>query len=93
MLEAILAAGLPVHLVLVDRHCAAMQVAAKARVDVACVERTTFDSTFDRVEYTDRVVEALRAHGIELVAMAGFGTVLAQSLFAAYPERVRQTIY
>lgn len=91
LLEAMLAAGLPVRLVLVDRHCAAMQVAAKARIDVVCVERTTFDSTFDRDEYTDRVVEALRAHGIELVAMAGFGTVLAQSLFAAYPERVVNT--
>ena len=91
MLEAMLAAGLPVHLVLVDRHCAAMQVAAKARVDVACVERTTFDTAFDRDEYTDRVVEAVRAHGIELVALAGFGTVLAQSLFAAYPERVVNT--
>ena len=91
LLEAMLAAGLPVHLVLVDRHCAAMQVAAKARVDVACVERMTFDTTFDRDEYTDRVVEALRAHGIELVALAGFGTVLAQSLFAAYPERVVNT--
>ena len=91
LLEAMLASGLPVRLVLVDRSCAASGVARAGRVDVACVERTSFGADFDRVAYTARVVDALRAHQIELVAMAGFGTVLAPSLFAAYPDRVVNT--
>lgn len=91
LLEAMLAAGLPVRLVLVDRSCAAVQVAIDASVELVTVERSRFGSSFDREAYTACVVDAVRAHDIELVAMAGFGTVLAASLFAAYPERVVNT--
>src|SRR5581483_9072735 len=45
----------------------------------------------DRVAFTDAIVEALRAHDVDLVAMAGFMTVLAEPMFAAFPDKVINT--
>jgi phosphoribosylglycinamide formyltransferase-1 len=58
---------------------------------VEVVERETFGSDFDRAGYTDRVVEALERHAIDVVAMAGFGTVLSAAVFDRYPGRVLNT--
>jgi phosphoribosylglycinamide formyltransferase-1 len=91
ILETMLDAGLPVQFVLADRSCRAIDVAAARGVDAELIERTEFGAGFDRVEYTGRVVNALREHSIELVAMAGFGTVLAPAMFAALPGRVINT--
>ncbi len=91
LLEAMVAARLPVHLVLVDRPCGAIDVAARASIAVAIIERTSFGDSFDRAAYTAQVTESLAAQRIELVAMAGFGTVLGPALFAAYPDHVVNT--
>ncbi len=91
VLSAILAAGLPVAVVLVDRHCAALDLAADAGVPAVVVERSNFAASFDRVSYTTRVCETLEAHRIDVVAMAGFGTVLAAPMFERYPGRVLNT--
>ncbi len=90
MCEAILDAGLPVQLVLADRDCPALVIAAARGVATRLIPRS-FDAAFDREGYTDAVLEALRHHGVELVAMAGFGTVLGPALFAAYGDRVLNT--
>ena len=50
-----------------------------------------FGADFDRVAYTAALADALRAHDVDLVAMAGFGTVLARPLFDAFPGRVLNT--
>lgn len=55
------------------------------------VERGSFGSDFDRDGYTARVVSVLRAHGVDVVAMAGFGTVLGQGVHDAFPGRVLNT--
>ncbi len=91
ILEAILEAGLPVAVVVVDRPCRALEVAAKAGVPAELVERASFGKDFDRVAYTDQVVDALRAHGVELVVMAGFGTVLDKPVHDAYPGQILNT--
>lgn len=91
ILEAILAADLAVALVLVDRPCRATQVAADHGVPAELVERDGFGPDFDRDAYTRRVVEVLRAHEIDLVVMAGFGTILAEPVHAAYPSRILNT--
>jgi phosphoribosylglycinamide formyltransferase-1 len=91
VLGAILDAGLPVAVVVVDRRCPAEKLAADAGVPVALVERPSFGPDFDRVGYTRRVVDALDRHQVEVVAMAGFGTVLAAPLFARYTGRVLNT--
>ena len=57
--EAILDAGLPVRLVLADRDCPALVLAAARGVDAVLVPRS-FDSSFDRSGYTRRVRDTHR---------------------------------
>lgn len=91
LLDAIASAGLPVALVVVDRHCAVEDVATRHGLRCVVVERTDFGDTFDRGAYTDRVVELLRAESIDLVAMAGWGTILSAAAFEAFPDRILNT--
>jgi phosphoribosylglycinamide formyltransferase-1 len=90
-LEAILAAGLPVVAVVVDRPCGATAVAEAAGVPSEVVLRESFGVDFDRARYTERVVDALERHGVELVVMAGFGTILDKQIHDAFPERILNT--
>jgi len=60
-------------------------------VQTEVVERESYGDDFDRVAYTHRVVEALKRHQIDVVAMAGFGTVLASPIFEVYPGRILNT--
>jgi phosphoribosylglycinamide formyltransferase-1 len=85
-LAAILDAGLPVVVVVVDRPCGAIGVAEAAGVPVETVPRGP-----DRTEFTHRIVDALQAHGAELVAMAGFMTILEKPIFDAFPNGVLNT--
>ena len=91
ILEAIFAADLPVALVLVDRPCRAIEVAEIAGVEALLIERQGYGPEFDRTAYTVEVVEALQRHDIDLVVMAGFGTILAEPIHAAYPARILNT--
>jgi phosphoribosylglycinamide formyltransferase-1 len=91
ILRSILDSGLAVAAVIVDRPCAAVDIASAAGVPAEVVERETFGPGFDRVAYTGRVVEALKRHQIDVVAMAGFGTVLGPSLFGVYQGRILNT--
>ena len=90
LLHAILDEGLTVALVLADRPCRALTIAVEHGVPAELVERTEWGPSFDRAAYGERVVKVLRAHGIDLVAMAGFGTVVP-ALPAAFPGRVLNT--
>ncbi len=91
LLDAILDARLPVVVALVDRPCAAQDVAARHGVPSLLVERTDFTATFDREAYTRAVVEALDPYGVDLVVMAGYGTVLGEAVHEAYPGRILNT--
>jgi phosphoribosylglycinamide formyltransferase 1 len=91
ILRAMLDADLPVALVLVDRPCGAVDIAAEAGVPVEVIERTDFSKSFDRVAYTHDVVDAMRAHDVDLIAMAGFGTILEKPVHDAYPDRIVNT--
>jgi phosphoribosylglycinamide formyltransferase-1 len=84
-------AKLPVAVVVVDRACRATDVAADAGVPAEVVERTSFGADFDRVAYTHDVVDALARHDVDLVAMAGFGTILEKPIHDAYPDRIVNT--
>ena len=87
ILQAILDADLPVGLVVVDRPCPAHRAGRVAGVPVELVERTSFGPEFDRAAYTHRVVgRRSSATSIDLVAMAGFGTVLAEPDPRAFPD-------
>ena len=92
ILGAIIDSGLRVDAVILDRPCPAAELAEKAGVPVVeVVERESYGAEFDRVAYTHRVVDALKRHRIDVVAMAGFGTVLASPIFEVYPGRVLNT--
>ncbi|MDQ3980541.1 MAG: phosphoribosylglycinamide formyltransferase [Actinomycetota bacterium] len=90
-LEAILAAQLPVVVVVVDRPCRATEVAAAHGVPAITVRRDSFGPDFDRDAYTERVVEALEVHDVDVVVMAGYGTILAKQIHDAYPGRILNT--
>jgi len=91
ILEAMLTAGVPVALALTDRTCRALDVAADAGVSATLVERTDFTAAFDRDAYTSRVTAELEAAGIELVVMAGFGTIFGGPIYERYAGRVLNT--
>ncbi len=91
ILAAIVEAGLPVVAVVLDRACPAEGIAAAAGIAVEIVERDSFGPGFDRDGYTRRVVDALDRHHVDVVAMAGFGTVLTTPIFERFGGRVLNT--
>lgn len=91
LLDAILTDGIPVDLVVVDRPCAATDVAQRHGVRCIVHERTSFGPSFDREAYTVEVTEILVEEGIDLVVMAGYGTVFGEAIHAAFPFRILNT--
>ncbi len=94
ILEALLDDGLPVTVVLADRPCRALEIAERASVPAVLVDRSEwggYGADFDRYGYTRAVTDALRQHQVDLIAMAGFGTVLDQPIHDAYPMRILNT--
>src|SRR3954453_21372988 len=75
ILEAILSAGIPVEVVVVDRLCRATEVAESHGVGAALVHPPSYGKDFDRVAYTNDVIDVLDRHGVALAVMAGFGTI------------------
>jgi phosphoribosylglycinamide formyltransferase-1 len=91
LLEAILDDGIPVALVVVDRPSKALGVAEARDVEAVLVERTSFGNDFDRDAYTAQVVDILKARDIELVVMAGYGTIFSEAIHEAFPDRILNT--
>jgi phosphoribosylglycinamide formyltransferase 1 len=91
LLDAMATDGLPIDLVVVDRHCPVEDVAARHGLTCEVVERTDFTASFDRDAFTDEVVAVLERHDIDLVAMAGWGTILGAAAFEAMPGRILNT--
>jgi len=87
-------AGLPVTTVLADRPCAALEIAEEHGAAPELVDRRAyggFVDGFDREGFTATVTATLVAHQVDLVAMAGFGTVLTETVHAAFPNRILNT--
>lgn len=82
---------LPITVVLADRPCGALGIAEDAGIPVELVERSSYGADFDRVAFTHQVVDALNAHEIDLIAMAGFGTILSKPIHDAFPDRIVNT--
>jgi phosphoribosylglycinamide formyltransferase 1 len=91
ILAAILEAGIPVDIVVVDRMCAATEIAARHGVASQVVARDTFGPEFDRLAYTHRVIDALQRRDVDVVVMAGFMTVLDKPMFDVWEGRVLNT--
>jgi phosphoribosylglycinamide formyltransferase-1 len=94
ILDAMLQRKVPVALVLADRPCRALEVADRAGLPGVLVDRANFGGfgqRFDRRAYTLAVTEALSAAEVDLVAMAGFGTILDQPVHDAFGGRILNT--
>jgi phosphoribosylglycinamide formyltransferase-1 len=91
ILRAMLDRSIPIAVVIADRKCGALDIARDAGVAAELVERTDFGKSFDRDDYTRQIVASLRAHDVELVAIAGFGTILAPSFVDAFGNHALNT--
>ena len=79
---------------LVDRSCRALEVADAAGIPAVLVDRAAFGGfgpEFDRHAYTAAVTGSLHDGAIDVVALAGFGTVLAEPIHDAFPGRILNT--
>lgn len=90
ILEAILGAGITLDVVIADRPCRGLSIADAAGVPAVLVERTEFGPSFDREAYSAEVVEALRKFDVDVVLMAGFGTVIPSAV-QSFPGRMLNT--
>jgi phosphoribosylglycinamide formyltransferase 1 len=87
-------AGIPVALVATDRPCNALTLAADLHVATLFIDRVRFGGfkeAFDREAFTRELTEKLVEEKIDLVAMAGFGTILSATFHEAFPGRVLNT--
>jgi phosphoribosylglycinamide formyltransferase-1 len=91
ILQSLIDADLPIALVLADRDCAALGRAERAGIPTSLVARTTYGADFDRDAYTHQVIASLAGASIDLIAMAGFGTILGPAMFTTYPDAVVNT--
>lgn len=91
LLDAICGDGIGVDVVVVDRDCFAIDMAKKFGVPVVMVERSSFGRDFDRLAFTERVVDVLRDHDIDLVVMAGWLTIFEKPIFDAFDGRILNT--
>lgn len=91
ILAALIGDGLPIVVVATDRPCAAEGIATDAGIALERVERRDFSPGFDRSGYTEALIGALRAHRVDVVAMAGFGTVLTGGFVTAFRGHVLNT--
>lgn len=94
ILHAMVEDGLSVALVVSDRPCRALEIARDAGLDARLVERASFGGfgpSFDREAYSVELAHVLCEAAIDLVAMAGFGTVVTGAFHRAFPGRVLNT--
>ena len=91
ILEAMLGRGLAVTLVGADRACRGLSIAHDAGIETILVDRdrwvtggtgTCGGRSFDRDGYSCELAQVLTGRDAEVVAMAGFGTILAGSFFS-----------
>lgn len=91
ILDAAITEGVPVEVVVVDRPCGATAVAEKHGVPYELIERGSYGSDFDRDAYTAQTVDVLRKYDIDLVVMAGYGTILGAPMFEAFAGHIINT--
>jgi phosphoribosylglycinamide formyltransferase-1 len=94
ILESICDADIAVDAVVADRPCRGLEVAESRGIDAVLVDRSSrggFAASFDREGYTTELEAVLVDRDVDLICMAGFGTVLAASFFDRFAGRVLNT--
>ncbi len=86
--------GLPITTVITDRPCDALDVAQEFGIEGQLIDRRGYGGYgkhFNREAYTATLAANLVAEQVDLIAMAGFGTVLTQAVHNAFPDRIVNT--
>ena len=91
LLEAMIAQEMPISLILADRQCRGIEIATSAGLKTTVTLRTDYSKNFDRVGFTAEIAGILGENKIDLVAMAGFMTILAAPIFKQYRGRILNT--
>jgi phosphoribosylglycinamide formyltransferase-1 len=94
ILEALVAQEVEIAFVGADRPCRGLDVADAAGIEALLVDRAAyggFTADFDRDRYSVDLAKELSSRGVDLVAMAGFGTIITRSFHDAFPGRVLNT--
>lgn len=90
LLDAIVAAQIPVALVVADRPCLGLDKAKEQGIETILVPRGDFkpNGVFDREAYTQFVVDKLVENSITFVSMAGWMTIFTSPIFTAFGENI-----
>ena len=91
ILEAMLDAGIDIAVVAADRPCRGLDVASAAGIPTELVARDRFDDGFDRSAYSARMARVLLDHRVDLLVMAGFGTIFDSPMHDAFGGRMLNT--
>jgi len=97
VLAAIIERGPPLALVATDRPCPAIEVAEAAGVPAIMINRRDFGyragigEGWDRRGFTRAVSDVLEEYETDVVAMAGFFTILHEVIFERYEGRILNT--
>lgn len=84
LLEAIIDSGIKIELVLCDRPCRAISIAKQNGIKTELYERKDFTKSFNREAYSQEVLKIISEYKIDLIAMAGFMTILSADFFKNY---------
>ena len=91
ILQAMIEASIPIQLVVTDRQCTAETIATHNNITLIRIERNSYGTDFDRDTYTCEVRDALIDYEIDLIAMAGFGTILNKPIYDDFSNRILNT--
>lgn len=85
ILQAIIDYPIKVELVLADRDCLAADIAYNAGIWTGHVYRKDFDPIeSNRIKFSAEILNYIREHDCDVVAMAGFMTVLSHNFFEGF---------
>jgi phosphoribosylglycinamide formyltransferase 1 len=92
-LQAMIDSGIPIQLVVADKPCSALAVAANAGIPISLVDRRSFGypgygGQWQRKSFTQQIIHDLRYQKIDVVAMAGFMTILDPVIFHHFGGRI-----
>ena len=94
ILASIMTHEVPLSLALADKPCKALEIAAAAGIPTELINRRDFGykpeigEAWDREEFTRLVSATLLKYEIDVVAMAGFFTVLHDVIFVDFNRRI-----
>jgi len=94
ILRSIMEHKIPIELVLADKECQALRIASEAANPIELIDRREFGykpdigEDWDREGFTRTVVQMLIMYDIDIVAMAGFGTIMHPVILETYQKRV-----